>query len=953
MKNYRRCKKNFIKPKLIEQLELKQMAEVMERRLMAADKLISGLGSERIRWKKDLEDLKIQRVQLIGDCILVSGFLSYTGAFNWETRNELIYKRWMVDLASKGVPLSENFKLEKLLVKEVELSQWASEGLPADELSIQNGILTTKASKYPLCIDPQQQALNWIKRKEANNSLKVSSFSKPDFMKHLELAITYGFPFLFEDVDEYIDPIIDNVIEKNIKVAGARRFIVLGDKEVDYDPNFKLYLTTRLSNPTYSPKVFGSAMIINYSVTFKGLSDQLLNVVVGHERKELEEQRETLIKEMSQNTALLKELEDTLLRELASSTGLMLDNVELIRTLEETKSKATEIAQKLVLANRTSEEVEISRDAYRPVAKCGAVLFFVLSELSTINPMYEYSLASFLEVFVSSLHKSKPDAVLPKRLVKITDTLKYAVYNYACTGLFEKHKLMFSFQLTVKLMDGEGEISSNELNFFLKGDISLEGPSIPKPFAWISDQSWEDIIKLATLNAEFANLPLNIIDNEEIWKQWVDLEDPENVSIPMNYSESLSRFQQLCLLRCLRTDRVYNGITNFVIANLGEKYVMPPVVNFQNIFEQSTPTCPVVFILSPGADPQSDLQKLAETMGFGVTRLKFLSLGQGQGPIALQLLETAVSRGQWLMLQNCHLLVAWLQTLEKVLEKIDRPHKEFRLWLTTEPTPSFPIGILQRSLKVVTEPPNGLKLNLRSSYYKLTEEALADCSHESFKPLVYVLAFFHAVVQERRKYGKIGWNVKYDFNESDLRVSMTILKTYLNKALGYKDGKIPWTTLRYLVGETIYGGRVTDDDDRRVLNTYLEEYLGEFLFDSFQPFYFFCNPHTQYKVPVLTNKQEYIQYIETLPLANSPDVFGLHPDAEISYLTTSVKDMWAQLISLQPRTADGVGGISREDFIANISSDIQAKIPGPFEIARIYKTIGVPSPTQIVLLQEL
>lgn len=127
---------------------------------------------------------------------------------------------------------------------------------------------------------------------------------------------------------------------------------------------------------------------------------------------------------------------------------------------------------------------------------------------------------------------------------------------------------------------------------------------------------------------------------------------------------------------------------------------MPPVVNFNNIFEQSTPMSPVVFILSPGADPQSDLQKLAENLGFGINKLKFLSLGQGQGPIALQLLETAIARGQWLMLQNCHLLVAWLQTLEKALEKIEKPHKDFRLWLTTEPTPSFPIGILQKSLKV-------------------------------------------------------------------------------------------------------------------------------------------------------------------------------------------------------------------------------------------------------------
>jgi dynein heavy chain len=179
------------------------------------------------------------------------------------------------------------------------------------------------------------------------------------------------------------------------------------------------------------------------------------------------------------------------------------------------------------------------------------------------------------------------------------------------------------------------------------------------------------------------------------------------------------------------------------------------------------------------------------------------------------------------------------------------------------------------------------------------------------------------------------------------------LKTYLNKAAGSKDGKIPWTTLRYLIGETIYGGRVTDDYDRRILMCYLEEYLGDFLFDTFQPFYFFANSNVQYKVPMVGSRDDYITYIDILPLTNSPDVFGLHPDAEIGYLTSAVKDMWIQLVSLQPRSSEGAGGTSREDFIGGIASDVQMKLPIPFDIARIAKSLGTPSPTQVVLLQEL
>lgn len=103
--------------------------------------------------------------------------------------------------------------------------------------------------------------------------------------------------------------------------------------------------------------------------------------------------------------------------------------------------------------------------------------------------------------------------------------------------------------------------------------------------------------------------------------------------------------------------------------------------------------------------------------------------------------------------------------------------------------------------QVVTEPPNGLKLNLRGTYHKISAQALAECPHNAFPSLVFTLAFFHAVVQERRKYGKIGWNIAYDFNESDFRVCQQILNTYLTKAFEQGDPKIPWASLKYLIGE--------------------------------------------------------------------------------------------------------------------------------------------------------
>ncbi|KAH0502213.1 Dynein heavy chain 10, axonemal [Microtus ochrogaster] len=982
---------------ILEKQKLQEEAEIMERRLIAADKLISGLGSENVRWLNDLDELMHRRVKLLGDCLLCAAFLSYEGAFTWEFRDEMVNQVWRNDILDRDIPLSQPFRLENLLTDDVEISRWGSQGLPPDELSVQNGILTTRASRFPLCIDPQQQALNWIKRKEEKNNLRVASFNDPDFLKQLEMSIKYGTPFLFHDVDEYIDPVIDNVLEKNIKTAQGRQFIILGDKEVDYDSNFRLYLNTKLANPRYSPSVFGKAMVINYTVTLKGLEDQLLSVLVAYERRELEEQREHLIQETSENKNLLKDLEDSLLRELATSTGNMLDNVELVHTLEETKSKATEVgtsvqvSEKLKLAEKTALDIDRLRDGYRPAARRGAILFFVLSEMALVNSMYQYSLIAFLEVFGLSLKKSLPDSILIKRLKNIMDTLTFNIYNYGCTGLFERHKLLFSFNMTIKIEQAEGRVPQEELDFFLKGNISLEKSKRKKPCTWLSDQGWEDIILLSEVFSEvFGQLPDDIEHHVSTWQEWYDLDSLEQFPFPLGYDDYITAFQKLLILRCFRVDRwydldsleqfpfplgyddyitafqkllilrcfrvdrVYRAVTDYVTHTMGEKYVQPPMISFEAIFEQSTPNSPIVFILSPGSDPASDLMKLAEWSGFGGNRLKFLAMGQGQEKVALQLLETAVARGQWLMLQNCHLLVKWLKDLEKSLERITKPHPDFRLWLTTDPTKGFPIGILQKSLKVVTEPPNGLKLNMRATYFKISHEMLEQCPHSAFKPLVYVLAFFHAVVQERRKFGKIGWNVYYDFNESDFQVCMEILNTYLTKAFQQRDPRIPWGSLKYLIGEVMYGGRAIDSFDRRILTTYMDEYLGDFIFDTFQPFHFFRNKEVDYKIPVGDVKDKFVEAIEALPLANTPEVFGLHSNAEIGYYTQAARDMWEHLLELQPQTGESSSGISRDDYIGQVAKDIENKMPKIFDLDQVRKHLGFNiSPTSVVLLQEL
>ncbi len=311
----------------------------------------------------------------------------------------------------------------------------------------------------------------------------------------------------------------------------------------------------------------------------------------------------------------------------------------------------------------TAAEIEETRVRYSPAAKRGAILFFVIAGLSAITNMYEYSLASFLVVFNGSLHSSRRDASIEGRLRNIIETLTYDVYSYTCLGLFERHKLMLSFQMTAKILEGDAPLDPALLDFFLKGNLSLEKAARRKPFDWFPDAGWQDLMRLvelgqkkmgsdgrmhplgrwavwlrkpmlsgapgepeahrcdATCAAPYAvfsscSLATAIEADEAAWRAYYDLEAPEESEMPCGYDSFLNDFEKLCLLRCLRMDRVTVGITRFVIGAMGEKYVQPPVLEYRAVYKQSSETTPIVFVLSPGADPAFDVFKLGEEMGF-------------------------------------------------------------------------------------------------------------------------------------------------------------------------------------------------------------------------------------------------------------------------------------------------------------------------------------------------
>ena len=580
--------------------EYKKSQEV----IASAEGLISKLDGERVRWAEQTKAIHERIASLPLKALLASAFIVYLGNATEDDRENMVSK-WCTALNIVKV----GFDFLAFMSTESEQLMWKAEGLPSDRLSLENAVILLNSSQSPLLVDPGLRATEWIKVNQKEKRFEVVNQQDSNFVTSLELALRFGKTLLVQEAD-VIEPILFPILRKDLVAQGPRFCVLVGDKLVDYNDDFRLILSTRNGSLDLPPNAAAVITTVNFTTTRAGLANQLLARTIQHEKPQLEERKMELLRKEDDLKLQLADMEEELLAALAASQGNILENKPLLNSLTEIKAKSTVVAEALSESIRLQTSLDTERDVYLPLAQHGSRLFFVIGELARINSMYQYSLSSFLDIYDRTMHDPSlraDDQTTRIRLLSVL--LVQRAYEQICQSLFRGDRLTFAMMLAQGMFSQQCEPSEWE---HFTGQLPLDAgrrESIDKVPSWVPSERVSQFSLLCQRFPEAANaLQLR---SSDVWSLWAVHPHCEN-EFPSAVQRHLRTFQQLLLIQAVRPDRLLSAMTRFCCTILSLKDLSPPSLNMKQLYESWTKAAiPTLIIISPGTDPSQELQEIA------------------------------------------------------------------------------------------------------------------------------------------------------------------------------------------------------------------------------------------------------------------------------------------------------------------------------------------------------
>jgi dynein heavy chain 1, cytosolic len=494
-------------------------------------KLLDSLSSEKGRWEAGSRTFDVEMSTIVGDVLLSAAFLAYGGFFDQHYR-EIMWQEWSHHLSEANIKFKTELSLTEYLSTADDRLSWQSKSLPSDNLTTENAIMLKRFNRYPLIIDPTGQATTFLINEYKERKITVTSFLDEAFLKVLESALRFGNPLLIQDV-EHLDPILNAVLNKEIRRTGGRVLIRLGSQDIDFSPSFTMFLSTRDPSVEFSPDICSRVTFINFTMTRSSLQSQSLDQVLKVERPDTERKRTDLMKIQGEFRLRLRTLEKLLLQALNESSGNILDDDKVIDTLETLKREAADITRKVEETDIVMREVEQVTSEYLPLSQACSAVYFVLEQLSVVSPLYQFSLQFFLDIFDYILrHNPNLKNVTDhnqRRDILLND-LFLEVYRRTSRALLYRDHLMLAVLLAQVKLKGVEEVG-DELEFLLESPdnpVVSEGSAAegPKSNNFTTDQ----LIRLESYARHpiFKPVLSHTISSEDDWIPFLRSAVPED-----------------------------------------------------------------------------------------------------------------------------------------------------------------------------------------------------------------------------------------------------------------------------------------------------------------------------------------------------------------------------------------------------------------------------------------
>ncbi|KAJ1360753.1 hypothetical protein KIN20_019803 [Parelaphostrongylus tenuis] len=695
--------------------------------------------------------------------------------------------------------------------------------------------------------------------------------SRSDVPAMIEFGIRFGKAVIVDDVAE-VDAALVPIFRRELSSQGPRQVISFADKQIDYHPDFKLFLCTKNPHVVIPSSIQNVLSEVNFTTTKSGLTSQLLGLAIQIERPELEEKSSLLARDTETKKMELENLEQLLLQQLASSEENLLGNTELLNSLNKSKENAETISRSIMESEKLQKELIDQRNAYLSLAEFASSLYFVFCDLHLHNHMYNFNVTTIISIFRKVINECQDRT--SSRIETLMRSLQLAVFYHISRALFKADRLMFALSFIHGTLPKMFQPKEWEL---FTGVIIDEPQSSVKDISWIDPSRHAAVAKIqALLPTLFHNLQLS---DQGTWSEISRAVDCEN-SMPPAIEKKITPFQKVLVIQAIRPDRLYSAMQNFVLKTLSIPSINPPPFDLSDVLAESSSREPVLLILAGGADPSQELEELASKT-IGSHKYTAISMGQGQEQATIEAIRRAAADGQWLCLSNTHLMLNIVPVIQKELTSVT-PHEKFRLWMTTEEENKFPAIMLQQCLKITFEPPPGIRNNLLRTYSQTDDVKRSVLANQ----VVFVLAWLHALLQERRTFIPQAWTKFYEFSSADIRVARMLIEGLI------KESTADWEFIRGLLKFVIYGGRIENGFDGQVLDSYLSTlFTGEKITGK-------SGQMLSKGVELLAvdNIKEIQKYIaSSIKSEDDPSLFGLPMNIRYSWQLTEAEETVARM----------------------------------------------------------